>query len=246
MKIFPEWNDIINNFKETKYSIMPDRIEAGTYIIAGAVTEGDLKIFGISILIFIILTLLIIFRQIRWVLLPIITCIMSVITTSGIFGIFGWEITVISSNFISLQLIFTMAIVVHLIVRYRELSLVYKKQSQKFLLLETIYMMIKPCLFTALTTIAGFSSLVFSGLLPVITFGWMMSVGIMISLIMSFLLFPIMLISFKRLEPNLSFESLLPLPSFFAFITEKIGKKIIFISFVLFAIGLLGITQLKV
>jgi len=208
--------------------------------------KNDLKIFGISILLFITLTLLIIFRQIRWVLLPIITCIISVITTSGILGIFGWEITVISSNFISLQLIFTMAIVVHLIVRYRELSLVYKNESQKFLLLETVNMMIKPCLFTALTTIAGFSSLVFSGLLPVINFGWMMSVGIMISLIMSFLLFPIMLISFKRLEPNLSFESLFPLPSFFAFITEKIGKKIIFISFMLFATGLLGITQLKV
>ena len=208
--------------------------------------KNDLKIFGVSILIFIILALLTIFRQFRWVLLPIITCIISVITTSGILGLFGWEITVISSNYISLQLIFTMAIVVHLIVRYRELSLIYPNESQKFLLIETTYMMIKPCLFTALTTIAGFSSLVFSGLLPVINFGWMMSVAIMISLFMSFLLFPIMLISFNRLEPNLYFESLLPLPSFFAFITEYIGKKILWISLIFFAVGLIGICQLKV
>ena len=208
--------------------------------------KNDLKIFGVSILIFIILALLTIFRQFRWVLLPIITCMISVITTSGILGLFGWEITVISSNYISLQLIFTMAIVVHLIVRYRELSLIYPNESQKFLLIETTHMMIKPCLFIALTTIVGFSSLVFSGLLPVINFGWMMSVAIMISLFMSFLLFPIMLISFNRLEPNLYFESLLPLPSFFAFITEYIGKKILWISLIFFAVGLIGICQLKV
>ena len=124
--------------------------------------EKDLKIFGISILFFIIFALIIIFRQLRWVILPILTCVISVLATAGLLGFFGWEITVISSNFISLQLIFTLAIVVHLIVRYRELTRVYPQKPQKFLLIETTHMMIKPCLFTALTTIAGFSSLVFS------------------------------------------------------------------------------------
>ncbi len=34
----------VNNVKETTYSVMFDRIEAGTYLIAAAVTEGNLKI----------------------------------------------------------------------------------------------------------------------------------------------------------------------------------------------------------
>ena len=38
----------VNKFKEIKYSIMPDRIEAGTYLIAAAVTEGNLKVHGIN------------------------------------------------------------------------------------------------------------------------------------------------------------------------------------------------------
>ncbi len=38
----------VNNFREVKYTIMPDRIEAGTYLIAAAVTEGNLKISGIN------------------------------------------------------------------------------------------------------------------------------------------------------------------------------------------------------
>ena len=208
--------------------------------------EKDLKIFGISILFFIIFALIIIFRQLRWVILPILTCVISVLATAGLLGFFGWEITVISSNFISLQLIFTLAIVVHLIVRYRELTRVYPQKPQKFLLIETTHMMIKPCLFTALTTIAGFSSLVFSGILPVINFGWMMSVGLMISLLMAFLLFPILLINFKRLEPNLTFENLLPLPAFFSNLTEKVGKKIILIALIIFILGLGGIYKLEV
>ena len=84
--------------------------------------KNDLKVFGIAILFFLILTLMIIFRQSRWVVMPIITCFCSVIITAGIFSILSWEVTVISSNFISLQLILTMAITIHLIVRYRELS----------------------------------------------------------------------------------------------------------------------------
>ena len=85
--------------------------------------KNDLKIFGISILLFLVVALMIIFRQLRWVLIPLITCSFSVIITSGILSIFAWDITIISSNFISLQLIFTMAIIVHLTVKYRSYTL---------------------------------------------------------------------------------------------------------------------------
>tara|TARA_B100000700_G_scaffold327656_1_gene442909 strand:+ start:940 stop:2199 length:1260 start_codon:yes stop_codon:yes gene_type:complete len=38
----------VSNFKEAEFTIMPDRIEAGTYLIAAAVTEGNLKVSGIN------------------------------------------------------------------------------------------------------------------------------------------------------------------------------------------------------
>ena len=38
----------VDNLIETKYQVMPDRIEAGTYLIAAALSEGNLSIVGID------------------------------------------------------------------------------------------------------------------------------------------------------------------------------------------------------
>jgi uncharacterized protein len=155
--------------------------------------RNDIKIFGIGIFIFLIVTLGVIFRKVRWVILPTLCCALSVLSMIGLLGIFGWEVTVISSNFISLQLIITMALTIHLIVRYRELLVENPEWSQQELVKETVVSKFVPCLYTTLTTIAGFSSLLVSDILPVITFGWMMSVGLVVSLIVTFLLFPAIL-----------------------------------------------------
>jgi len=208
--------------------------------------KQDLKIFGFSILLFLIITLVIIFRQIRWITIPIITCSFSVIVTSGVLGLFGWNITIISSNFISLQLIFTMAITIHLIVKYRELYSLNIYKNQKELLFATLTSMAKPCFYTVATTIVGFSSLVFSDLLPVINFGWMMSIGILISLISSFILFPVLQLNLNKVEPNYSFEKMFPLPKIFSKISNFIGNKIIIIAFLILIFGIAGIIQLRV
>ena len=211
-----------------------------------AYVKQDLKIFGFSILLFLIITLVIIFRQFRWIIIPIVTCFFSVVVTSGVLGIFGWDITIISSNFISLQLIFTMAITVHLTVKYRELYFINTDINQKQLLIETLSSMAKPCFYTVATTIVGFSSLVFSGLLPVINFGWMMSIGIIISLISSFILFPILQIHLNKVKPNVGFEKMFPLPEIFSKVSNFIGKKIIFIALIILFFGVIGIFQLRV
>ncbi|MEE8425357.1 MAG: MMPL family transporter, partial [Elusimicrobiota bacterium] len=83
--------------------------------------KNDLKLFGLGMFVFLIVALGVIFRRKRWILLPMLCCAYSVITMMGLLGIFGWEVTVVSSNFISLQLIFTMSLAIHIIVRYREL-----------------------------------------------------------------------------------------------------------------------------
>ena len=186
--------------------------------------RSDLKVFGSAVLAFLVVTLWIIFRQLRWILLPVITCSFSVLTTSGFLGLFGWEVTVISSNFISIQLIITMAITIHLIVRYREMARLNPDIDQRQLILDSTMFMARPCTFAVLTTVVGFGSLVLSGILPVMNFGWMMSAGIGVSLFLTFLIFPVLLMQMPKIMPNTSFESRFALTKIFADITERHGR----------------------
>ena len=208
--------------------------------------SSDLQVFGSAVLVFLMLTLWVIFRQFRWILLPLITCTFSVITTSGILGLFGWEVTVISSNFISIQLIITMAITIHLIVRYRELAGLHPEMTQRQLILDSTVFMARPCTFAVLTTVVGFASLVFSGILPVMNFGWMMSAGIGVSLFLTFLIFPVLLMQMPKALPNTSFESRFALTKIFADITERHGTKIIFISVIALILSIAGAARLNV
>jgi predicted RND superfamily exporter protein len=164
--------------------------------------KSDLKVFGLGVLLFLIFTLSIIFRNFRWVLLPMLCCAFSAISMMGLLGMFGWQVTVVSSNFISLQLIITMAITIHLIVRYRGLASQNPGAEQRHLILDTVRLMVTPCLYAALTTIAGFGSLLLCDLLPVQTFGWMMIAGIIVSLGITFLLFPAGLMVLHRRPPR--------------------------------------------
>jgi len=208
--------------------------------------SSDLQVFGSAVLVFLMLTLWVIFRQLRWIMLPLITCTFSVITTSGLLGLFGWEVTVISSNFISIQLIITMAITIHLIVRYRELAGLNPEMSQRQLILDSTIFMARPCTFAVLTTVVGFASLVLSGILPVMNFGWMMSAGIGVSLFLTFLIFPVLLMLMPKAMPNTSFESRFALTKIFADITERHGKSILYISVAALILSVVGASKLNV
>ena len=208
--------------------------------------KSDLRIFGLGVLVFLLVTLGVIFRQKRWILLPLLTCSLSVAATSGLLVLFGWEVTVISSNFISLQIIITMALTIHLIVRYREFSAEDPQGAQQTLVLKTVMAMAPPCFFMVLTTIAGFSSLLLSGMLPVINFGWMMSAGIAVSLILTFLIFPTVLMQMGTIAPNYAFESKFGLTNILANFTERRGKTILVGSALLLVFCLVGASQLRV
>ncbi len=208
--------------------------------------KNDLKVFGLGVLLFLIIMLFIIFRRIRWILLPMLCCLVSAICMIGLLGWFSWEVTVISSNFISLQLIITLAIVIHLIVRYREVLVLDPQAPNHRLILQTVLIKLKPCVYAALTTIAGFASLVLCNILPVINFGWMMIGGLIVSLIMTFLLFPAVLILIpKEMSPKTS-QWRFSLTSILAKFTEKHGLLIVGVSG-LFLIGsIIGISKLDV
>jgi len=157
----------------------------------------DLSTFGIGVLLFVLTILAIAFRRPRWIILPILTCFAAGIITTGFLGVMNWPVTVVSSNFISLLLIITLSLTVHLIVRYRELHAEDESCSQYTLVKETLRSKALPCFYTAITTIVAFSSLIVSGIRPVIDFGIVMAIGTGIALILAFTLFPALLVLMK-------------------------------------------------
>jgi predicted RND superfamily exporter protein len=152
--------------------------------------KSDIIVFGIGVFIFIVLTLWFIFRNLKWVIMPLLGCATSVIIMIGLLGLIGWKVTVISSNFIALMLILNMAMNIHVTVRFLQLKKESPQLSKDEVIVEASKKMMLPIFYTVLTTICAFLSLVFSGIKPIIDFGWMMTLGLTVSLIVTFMLLP--------------------------------------------------------
>jgi predicted RND superfamily exporter protein len=206
----------------------------------------DLRVFGIGILCFLIGMLAIIFHRPRWVFLSMLCCLASVLFMFGYLGLVEWRVTVVSSNFTSLLLIITLSLTVHLIVRYHELHGKNRNAGQHYLVLQTMKSKALPSLYTALTTIVAFGSLLVSGIRPVIDFGWMMAIGICVAFLMSFALFPasLMLLKPKLTLPRHDFTGVLTLT--FSNIVEKHGKLILVVYTLIALLSAAGIYTLTV
>ncbi|MDZ7829477.1 MAG: efflux RND transporter permease subunit [Halofilum sp. (in: g-proteobacteria)] len=159
----------------------------------------DIRTFGIGVGLFIIVLLALAFRRPRWVIVPATICAATVAIMVGWIGFAGWPVTVVSSNFISLVLIVTLSLIVHMIVRYRELHAGDPAQDQRALLRGTIDTKFQPSFFTSLTTSISFGSLMFADIQPVIDFGLMMTCSVVLGFVLTFVLFPSML---ARLSPR--------------------------------------------
>ena len=207
--------------------------------------RNDLVVFGAGVIAFLVIMLSIIFRQARFVLLPLCSCVFAVVVMMGLLGLTGWPVTVISSNFISLMLILTMSMNVHLVVRYRQLSRDFAGQSQAQLVANTVRRMVWPCLYTALTTMIGFGSLVVSDIKPVIDFGWMMTLGLGVTFLTSFLLFPSILVSLDK-KITAPGKQEVPFTATLAKTTEKYGNGVVAVALVLAVLSLYGVSRLKV
>ncbi len=208
--------------------------------------KNDLMLFGFGVFIFIVITLIIIFRETRWVFLPLLCCFFSVLIMIGMLGLLNWKVTIISSNFISLMLILTMSMNIHLAVRYRQLCREMSTETQLSIVTVMVRKMVLPCLYTALTTILAFSSLVFSGIKPVIDFGWMMTIGLAVTFLTSFLLFPAVLLLLKKSPPLTDEKTHSAFTSMLAELARSHGGKVIFISLLFAVVSAIGITKLKV
>ena len=160
--------------------------------------KSDILVFGIGVFAFIVLTLWLIFRNFKWVFMPLLGCATSVIVMIGLLSLIGWKVTVISSNFIALMLILNMAMNIHLTVRFLQLKKEFPQLTISDAVFETSKKMMLPILYTVLTTICAFLSLVFSGIKPIIDFGWMMTLGLIVSFLVTFLLLPSLINLFSK------------------------------------------------
>ena len=183
-----EIRDVINKYGENAKIYL-----GGIPMIADdmmSYIKSDIVVFGIGVFVFIVLTLWFIFRNLKWIIMPLLGCATSVIIMIGLLGLIGWKVTVISSNFIALMLILNMAMNIHVTVRFLQLKKEFPELSKDEAILNASKKMMLPILYTVLTTICAFLSLVFSGIKPIIDFGWMMTLGLIVSLLVTFLLLP--------------------------------------------------------
>jgi predicted RND superfamily exporter protein len=208
--------------------------------------KSDLQVFGAGILLFIIATLALIFRQVRWVVLPLLTCGLCLTIILGFLSWIDWRLTVISSNFVSLLLIITLALTIHLIVRYRELQVAKPDATQHELVSSTVISMAKPCAYTVLTTIVAFTSLVVSNIRPVIDFGWMMTMGISLALLVSFVVIPAGMILLGKGNSSAAADNSGVITTKFSWFTEHYGSAVLLIALALAILSGYGITKLEV
>jgi len=211
-----------------------------------AFIRHDISVFGWGILLLMIAALAGFFQKVRWIAFPIACCAISALAIVGLLGFLDWRVTVISSNFISILLVITMSLTIHLIVRYGELYVENPGIDRHSIVLKTVEHMFLPCFYTAITTIAAFVSLVTSGIRPVIDFGWMMTLGIVMAFCFSFIFFPACLVLLKPLASVSAKDITKSLTNGFASFTLNKKKLILALAgaLALFCFG--GVSQLQV
>ena len=209
--------------------------------------KSDIVVFGIGVFIFIILTLWYIFKNTKWVLMPLLGCSTSVIVMIGLLGLAGWKVTVISSNFIALMLILNMAMNIHITVRFLQLRKEFPQLTKNEAVIEASKKMMLPILYTVLTTICAFLSLIFSGIKPIIDFGWMMTLGLIVSIIITFLLLP-SLISLLSKDDEINIKETQSSIFTFALASFTKNNKILIYgtTFVIIIFSIIGILRLEV
>ena len=208
--------------------------------------RSDLATYGLGALVLLLACFWLFFRQAKFILLPLIICAYSVVLAAGLFGFLSFEVTVISSNFIALQLIITVSVCIHLIVAYREFSARFHAFSQRQLVYAVLRERARPCFFAIFTTVIGFMSLIFCDIKPVISLGIMMSVGISISLVTAFGVFGAVMSLLRRTHNNRSFEQHFKFTLWCAETALRSRGAVYGVCAAAVLFGLYGISQLRV
>lgn len=217
-------------------------------IVADSVSfiKNDALIFGIGALFFIIMILIFFFHSIKLVLISLGNCFIIALIMIGLLALMSWPITVVSSNFIAILFIITLAMIIHIIVCYEEISCANPAAQQKDFIHLTLKKITRPCFYTCITTMVAFSSLILSDIRPIIDFAWIMIIGITIAFLISFIFFPVSLLLFQPTYKKRSKNITYLVTSFF---THLVQRRPLFIacSFIILTIfSVIGMTLLTV
>ena len=246
---------LISKYNQTIKNLIKDQNQFATIRLSGipmiaddmiTFIKKDIVIFGFGVFAFIILILWTVFRDFKWVALPLINCFVSIIIMVGFLGALDWKVTVISSNFIALMLILTISMNIHYLVRYMQNKNEHSEITLTELIVKTSSNIFYPIFYAVLTTICAFMSLIFSDIKPVIDFGWMMTYGLLVSFILSFLLLPSLILIFKPQVSPVIKESKSKFAEVLAYISIKFSTSIYVFSTILIVFSIYGISKLKV
>ena len=206
--------------------------------------QNDIQLFGLLILMFLVIALLAIFKNPQWMIISMVCCLIGLLIMTGVLGYMSWPVTVVSANFVALLLIFSLSITVHLTVRYRELVKLFPEKNHSSLIVMTMRDKLEPCLFTTITTMVGFGSLLMAGIRPVIDFGWMMLISMGVIFILVFNLFPALLSLFSKIDHQVKEDKTHMLTNAFANLVIQKPSQILILFTIVFAISISGITKL--
>jgi len=209
--------------------------------------RGDIRVFGIGVALFLITLLSISFKRLRWIVVPMAVCAIAVLGMVGYLGLVEWRVTVVSSNFISLLLIITLSLMVHLVVRFQEVQEEQPALDHQGILGETMRSKLAPSFYTAATTMVAFGSLVVSDIRPVIDFGWMMVVGVGLAFVLAFALFPSLLVRMKPPRPvNRRHDLTAGVTRSLAYLVERFSVPTLALYILIVLASLVGISRLSV
>jgi predicted RND superfamily exporter protein len=208
--------------------------------------KSDIVVFGLGVLLFIIATLWFVFRKLIWIIVPISSCFFSVVIMMGLLGLLGWKVTVISSNFIALMLILTMAMNIHMSTRFLQLRKSNPSKSNLQILTLTTGKMFWPILYTVLTTVIAFLSLIFSGIKPIIDFGWMMTFGLITSFIITFTLLPTLLSFAPTKNMSVKEDEGSKITKFLGKLSLNFQTPIFIVTIIVIGLSVFGISKLEV
>lgn len=208
--------------------------------------RSDIVVFGTASFLLTIAMLGYIFREFRWVAIPVLNCSFITIGILGVLGLVGWKLTVISSNFLALTLILTISINIHLIVRYRELYRERPELGHRDLVRHTARDMASPCLYTSLTSIIGFGSLLSSDIRPIADFGAMMCMSLLLVYFVVFTLVPALMIMLPTRAPRINDDGQSGFTVWLARVTDRHGSGVLVATLVIVLLSGLGISKLEV
>jgi predicted RND superfamily exporter protein len=245
------YKDVLRSVRE----IVNDADGAGEFYLAGAPLIGndmkdfvgkDIKIFGVAILLIMILVLFLFFRRPAWIFLALVCAILNVLLVAGLASILEFQLTIISSNFVALLIIFSVTLSIHVIIRYQEIQKSQPNETIHENLRTSLSQIITPCFYMVLTSAIAFFSLIVSDINPVIVFGYIMILGLLCAFLLTFTVLPalIMLINPKSrvLEQD---KSTTLLENLLDVIVNNKGLTITIIVGI-FVLNIIGISQITV